>query len=78
MPGFDDAHIHLRGGARQLDHAQLYPLETVDAVRAVIAAHAAATPEREWVEGRGWLYAPFPGGLPTRELLDAIVPDRPA
>ena len=78
LPGFDDAHIHLRGGARQLDHAQLYPLETVEAIRAVIAAHAAATPEREWVEGGGWLYAPFPGSLPTRQLLDAIVPDRPA
>jgi predicted amidohydrolase YtcJ len=78
MPGFDDAHIHLRGGARQLADAQLYPLQTVDAVRAAISAHAAATPERDWVLGRGWLYAPFPGGLPTRELLDAIVPDRPA
>jgi hypothetical protein len=50
----------------------------VDAVRAAIAAHAAATPERAWVLGRGWLYAPFPGGLPDRHLLDAIVPDRPA
>ncbi len=78
LPGFDDAHIHLRGGARQLDQAQLFPLQTVEAVQAVIAAHAAATREREWVEGRGWLYAPFPGGLPTREILDQVVPDRPA
>ncbi len=78
LPGFDDAHIHLRGGARQLDQAQLYPLQTVEAVQAVIAAHAAATPGRDWVEGRGWLYAPFPGGLPTREILDRVVPDKPA
>jgi predicted amidohydrolase YtcJ len=78
LPGFDDAHIHLRGGARQLDHAQLYPLQTVEAVQAAIAAHAAVAAPRGWVLGRGWLYAPFPGGLPTRELLDAVVPDRPA
>jgi predicted amidohydrolase YtcJ len=78
MPGFDDAHIHVRGGARQLADAQLYPLQTVGAVQAVIAAHAAAHPERDWVLGRGWLYAPFPGGLPTRELLDEVVRDRPA
>ena len=78
LPGFDDAHIHLRGGARQLDQAQLFPLQTVEAVQGVIAAHAAATREREWVEGRGWLYTPFPGGLPTREILDQVVPDKPA
>ena len=31
-----------------------------------------------WVLGRGWYYQPFPGGLPTRQQLDAIVSDRPA
>ena len=40
--------------------------------------HAAARPDAPWVLGKGWLYAPFPGGLPTRALLDAVVPDRPA
>ena len=78
LPGFDDAHIHLQSGARQLADAQLYPLQTVEAVQAAIAAHASAHPGRAWVLGRGWLYAPFPGGLPARELLDVIVPDRPA
>lgn len=78
MPGFDDAHLHLRGGARSMDHAQLYPLQAVDAILAAIREHAAASPDRPWVLGRGWLYAPFPGGLPTRALLDAVVPDRPA
>ncbi len=78
MPGFDDAHLHLQSGARRMDEAQLYPLETVEAVLAAIREHAAAYPDRPWVLGRGWLYAPFPGGMPTRELLDAVVPDRPA
>ncbi|OGO59186.1 MAG: hypothetical protein A2V85_14190 [Chloroflexi bacterium RBG_16_72_14] len=78
LPGFDDAHLHLRGGARSMDHAQLYPLQAVEAVLAAIREHAAANADRPWVLGRGWLYAPFPGGLPTRALLDAAVPDRPA
>ena len=78
MPGFDDAHLHLRGGARSMDHAQLYPLQAVGAILAAIRDHAAAHPGRPWVLGRGWLYAPFPGGLPSRALLDAVVPDRPA
>jgi hypothetical protein len=78
MPGFDDAHIHLRSGAREMTHAQLYPLRTLAAVLDRIREHAAAHPERPWVLGRGWLYAAFPGGLPVRAQLDAVVPDRPA
>ena len=31
-----------------------------------------------WVVGRGWFYSAFPGGMPTVELLDRLVPDRPA
>ena len=78
MPGFDDAHIHLRSGARQLADAQLFGLETPGQVSAAIRAHDAATAGRGWLLGRGWMYAVFPGGLPTRGQLDAIVPDRPA
>ena len=34
--------------------------------------------DEPWVLGRGWLYAAFPGGMPTAAQLDAVVPDRPA
>jgi predicted amidohydrolase YtcJ len=78
LPGFDDAHIHVQSGARSMTRAQLYPLQTVEAVLAAVRAHAAATPEAPWVLGRGWLYAPFPGAMPTAALLDRAVPDRPA
>ena len=78
LPGFDDAHIHLRSGAREANGALLYPLESVAEIQARIAAHAAAHPEHDWVLGRGWLYAAFPGEMPTAALLDAVVADRPA
>jgi predicted amidohydrolase YtcJ len=78
LPGFDDAHTHVQSGARSMTRAQLYPLQTVEAILDAIRAHAAAAPEAPWVLGRGWLYAPFPGGLPTAALLDLAVPDRPA
>ena len=78
LPGFDDAHIHVQSGARSLARAQLYPLQTVETVLDAIRAHAASTPAAPWVLGRGWLYAPFPGGLPTAALLDGAVLDRPA
>ena len=50
----------------------------MEAVQERIRAFAAANPTAPWVLGRGWLYGSFPGGLPTREQLDAAVPDRPA
>jgi predicted amidohydrolase YtcJ len=78
MPGFDDAHIHLLSGAREANGALLYPLETVGEIQDRIRSHAAATPGAPWVLGRGWLYAAFPGAMPTAALLDAVVPDRPA
>ena len=76
--GFDDAHIHVREGADELDRVDLFRLGSVEKVQAAIAGHAAATPDSPWVLGKGWLYATFPGGLPHRDLLDAVVTDRPA
>ena len=76
--GFDDAHIHVVGGARELQDAELFQLPTVEAIQGAIAGHAAENPDASWVKGHGWMYVPFPGGLPTRELLDAVVADRPA
>ena len=78
MPGFDDAHMHLRDGAISLERLDLFGLTTLDAVQAAIAEYAATRPGQPWIAGRGWLYAAFPGGMPTREQLDAVVPDRPA
>jgi len=76
--GFDDAHIHVVGGARELGDVDLFRLTTVDAILDAIARHASTNPGEAWVKGHGWMYVPFPGGLPTRLQLDAVVPDRPA
>jgi Predicted metal-dependent hydrolase with the TIM-barrel fold len=76
--GFDDAHIHVVSGARALADAHLFQLDSVEAIQAAVTAHAAANPDALWIKGRGWMYVPFPGNLPTRQQLDAVVPDRPA
>jgi predicted amidohydrolase YtcJ len=78
LPGFIDAHVHpLEGGlSRRL--CDLHDVSGGDAYEAVIATYAAAHPERGWITGGGWSLADFPGGLPRREALDRVVPDRPA
>ncbi len=44
--GFDDAHIHLLGGAEAQGHVDLFQLESVEAIQAAIAAHASSDPRR--------------------------------
>lgn len=77
-PGFIDAHLHLLGGGRSLEELRLDDASDLAAVQARVGEWARAHPDARWVTGRGWSYAAFPGGLPTRAQLDALVPDRPA
>lgn len=77
-PGFEDAHLHLMSGARNLERVDLSGESTVAGLQEKIRRFAEANPKSPWVVGRGWVYGTFPGGLPTKEQLDAAVPDRPA
>lgn len=78
MPGFNDAHLHLRMGAIALDRLDLFGLSDLDEIQRAISRYAHERLNSPWIVGRGWLYAAFPGGMPTRQQLDAVVPDRPA
>ena len=78
LPGFNDAHAHLVSGGLSLDQVKLDDAKTVDEIKDTIRVWAEAHPERQWITGRGWYYQPFNGAMPTRQMLDALVPDRPA
>jgi predicted amidohydrolase YtcJ len=78
MPGIIDAHMHLPGGSLALDQVALDDAYAIPALIRRIREYAAVHPDRRWLLGRGWIYTTFkPSGLPTKELLDDIVPDRP-
>jgi len=78
MPGLIDAHAHLISGGLSLDQISLGDAATVDEIKDTIRVWSEAHPERAWITGRGWYYQPFNGAMPTRQMLDALVPDRPA
>jgi predicted amidohydrolase YtcJ len=78
MPGFIDSHAHLINGGLSLDQISLGDATTIDDIKDTIRVWSEAHPEREWITGRGWYYQPFNGAMPTRQMLDALVPDRPA
>ena len=78
MAGFNDAHAHLINGGLALDQVSLSDAATIDDIKDTIRVWAESHPEREWIIGRGWYYQAFNGAMPTRQMLDAVVPDRPA
>ncbi|MEV7536393.1 MULTISPECIES: amidohydrolase [Streptomyces] len=77
LPGFQDAHIHAVGGGSELAECDL--TESVDVAEYLtrIRAYAEAHPDHEWITGGGWSMESFEGGMPTRQLLDSVVSDRP-
>lgn len=79
LPGFQDAHLHASTGGLDLLTCDLSGCTSADEVATTVRDYAAAHPELPWVIGGGWnreLY-PAPDG-PHRDMLDAIVPGRPA
>jgi predicted amidohydrolase YtcJ len=78
LPGFQDAHVHPVFAGITMLRCDLDGAEDLDGALARIRAYAQAHPDREWIDGSGWRMEWFPGGTPSRELLDRVVPDRPA
>ncbi|MFJ1899726.1 amidohydrolase [Streptomyces sp. NPDC088115] len=77
LPGFQDAHIHPVFAGVELTECDLTGTVGAGEYLARIRAYADAHPERAWITGGGWSLESFDGGLPTRQLLDSVVPDRP-
>ncbi|MEO8328365.1 MAG: amidohydrolase [Candidatus Nanopelagicales bacterium] len=77
VPGFQDAHIHAPFAGRNRLRIFLNDLVGRQSYLDAIARYAAAHPDEPWIVGGGWAMEHFPGGLPIKEDLDAIVPDRP-
>ncbi|MEU6348567.1 amidohydrolase [Streptomyces sp. NPDC047072] len=77
LPGFQDAHVHPVPAGLELTQCDLTGTRTAAETVAAVRAYADAHPEREWITGGGWSMEAFEGGTPTKDLLDAVVPDRP-
>jgi predicted amidohydrolase YtcJ len=77
LPGFQDSHVHAPFAGRNRLRVWLNDLAGKQAYLDAVASYAAANPDEPWILGGGWAMEYFPGGLPRKEDLDAVVPDRP-
>jgi predicted amidohydrolase YtcJ len=75
-PGFIDAHLHFMSGSLSLETLRLDGAGSLAEVEKRIKDYARSHTDSAWVTGEGWTYGAFPGGMPTKDQLDAILPDR--
>jgi predicted amidohydrolase YtcJ len=78
MPGMIDLHHHLLTVADATSYLGLTNADDADAMLAQIKEYAQANPDMPVVRGEQWNLGVFPNDSPTKELLDEIVPNRPA
>jgi predicted amidohydrolase YtcJ len=76
-PGFIDGHSHVSGDAPRVAGVDLsYVADKSEWLR-LIAAADQRLPKGEWLTGGYWDHTLSDGKYPSREMLDAVVPDRP-
>lgn len=77
VPGFNDAHIHFLSGSQSLRTADLNNSKTPEEAVHTVLEFAKKNPSAKWITGTGWQYTVFPDGKPTKQMLDAVISDRP-
>ena len=78
LPGFIESHIHLFPGGAQLKSLSLAGVTGFAAIAAAVRERAAAEPETRVLIVEQAAYMMFGENQPmTRQVLDAILPDRP-
>ncbi|MBM4335443.1 MAG: amidohydrolase [Deltaproteobacteria bacterium] len=78
LPAFHDAHVHPISAGLAAIRCPLAGISDRDALEGRIRDCAESQRGRAWVEGSGWELPVFGAANPRAELLDALVPDRPA
>ena len=77
LPGLIDAHTHPGYVASATELVALPHTGTLDDVFAALTDHVKANLREEFIIGGYWNTALFDQEDPTKEALDAVVPDRP-
>jgi predicted amidohydrolase YtcJ len=78
VPGFYDSHVHMLGSGMRLGEVALKDAKDEEEFGKRLKEFDQKLPRERWLLGGGWDHdRAFAGKLPTAELLDKYVPDRP-
>ena len=79
LPGFHDSHVHLMFSGFLETGCNLTSAQTLEQICEQLrrCATAPGVGEKGWILGGNWDREPFPDGVPDRDMLDEIMPDRP-
>jgi predicted amidohydrolase YtcJ len=77
LPGFQDAHVHPVAAGVDMVQCDLHDAGSLPEYERIVRTYADAHPGEPWIVGSGWSMDVFPGGTPTSDVLDRLVPDRP-
>jgi predicted amidohydrolase YtcJ len=76
-PGFQDAHCHPGSSGLDFLRCSFAGCQSSEDAVAFVARFAGEDPDQPWIIGGGWQQTWFRRGCPSKELLDAVVNDRP-
>jgi predicted amidohydrolase YtcJ len=78
LPGFNDAHVHLLDGARELTGVKLRGAADEREFARRLGEYVRTLPRGRWVLGGYWDHEAWPSkAVPTRALIDAVAPNHP-
>ena len=77
LPGFVDGHAHVVSTGELEGHADLWSAHDLAEIQSRVKTWATDHPDAARVRAQGWQHAALHGVEPSRELLDAVVADRP-
>lgn len=77
-PGFIDAHSHVSGNSPYVAGVDLAYVADKQEWLEMIKEADQRLPEGEWLVGGSWDHTLSDGAYPTKQMLDAVLPDRPA
>lgn len=77
LPGFVDAHAHPSHAMDLVGNISLYSHGSLGEYQQAIADFVGNHSDAEVFRGSGWTDGLFPNTGPSKEILDALVPDRP-
>lgn len=78
IPGLHDNHVHLIQAGILQKYIKLYEAASKEEVAEMVADFAKTIPNEKWVMGVGFRRPSWKDqSYPTKEVLDALIPDRP-